>query len=193
MSVLVAYASKHGATRQIAERIGDVLRGRGLSAEVRPIRGVTDLDDYQAFVIGGAVYFGSWLKDVTRFLEHYQPVLAEHPVWLFSSGPLGDQPTDAVGCDLRAIGVPKELARTATAVRARDHRVFLGTLDHTKFDVGERLLWALPASRKLLIEGAFCDWADVETWAASIADQLDDERGLVALFRSASGLPDKPR
>ena len=164
MSVLVTYASKHGATRAIAERIGETLRACGLEAQVKPIKEVDDIAQYEAFVIGGAVYFGSWLKDVTTFLERHQTTLAEHPVWLFSSGPLGSQPTQNFA--------PKQLEHVATAVQPRDHHVFSGALDHTTFDRSEWLLWALPASHRLLIEGDFRDWPEVETWAVSIADQL---------------------
>jgi menaquinone-dependent protoporphyrinogen oxidase len=56
VSVLVAYASKHGATRRIAERIGDTFCSRGVAAEVRPIKAVTNPADYEAFV--SAIYVG---------------------------------------------------------------------------------------------------------------------------------------
>ncbi|MGQ9852506.1 MAG: hypothetical protein ACUVTG_03795, partial [Candidatus Oleimicrobiaceae bacterium] len=41
--VLVAFASKYGATNEIAERIGQVLRTAGLEAEVRAAGEVKDL------------------------------------------------------------------------------------------------------------------------------------------------------
>jgi menaquinone-dependent protoporphyrinogen oxidase len=185
MKVLVAYASKHGATTLIAERIGDALRAHGLATDVQQIKDITDLSGYDAFVVGGAVYFGSWMKEVTSFVEHNAPMLAEHPVWLFSSGPLGTQPTDAQGHDLRTVSAPKQLESVASAVNARDHHVFFGALDHNKFGVTERLLWALPASRSLFIEGDFRDWVDVETWAAGISDQLQHEAAPV----TSSSLP----
>jgi menaquinone-dependent protoporphyrinogen oxidase len=177
MSVLVAYASKHGATRLIAERIGDALRVCGLAVDVVAINDVSDLNNYQAFVVGGAVYVGSWLKEVTAFLRHYQALLAEHPVWLFSSGPLGTGATDAKGRDLREASVPKELETVAKAVHPRDHRVFFGALNHTTFGACERLLWMLPASRSLLIEGDFRDWSDIEVWATGIANELQRDVG----------------
>jgi menaquinone-dependent protoporphyrinogen oxidase len=167
MSVLVAYASKHGATRGIAERVGDTLRSCGLETDVQSIKDVADITQYAAFVIGGAVYFGSWLKEVVAFLERHQATLAEHPVWLFSSGPLASAPTQGTG--------PKQLEQVAKAIQPRDHHVFFGALDHRTFDLPERLLWSLPASRKLLVEGDFRDWPDVETWAVGIAVQLEDE------------------
>ncbi|HEY1293774.1 MAG TPA: flavodoxin domain-containing protein [Chloroflexota bacterium] len=175
MTILVAYASKHGSTASIAERIGDTLRARGYAADVKPIGDVDDLSPYAASVIGGAVYFGSWLKDLTKFIDRHQLTLAEHPVWLFSSGPLGNETSDVQGCDVRESSVPKEVDSVASTVHARDHRVFFGALDHTTFNVCERLLWTLPPTHSLLVEGDFRDWPDVESWAMGIANQLDHE------------------
>jgi menaquinone-dependent protoporphyrinogen oxidase len=172
MHVLVAYATKHGATRQVAERIADTMRTAGLNVEAQPIKEVADVTVYDAFVVGGAVYFGSWLKEVTTFIQRNEATLSSRPVWLFSSGPLGTAATDANGCDLREATLPKELAGVTDAIMPRDHRVFFGALDHTTFDIPERLLWALPPSRGILIEGDFRDWAEIEAWAESIAREL---------------------
>ena len=172
MSILVAYASKHGATRQIAQRIGETLRVAGRDAEVRPVEAAGDPVGYDAFVIGSAVYFGAWRKEATAFVRRHQAVLAERPVWLFSSGPLGAERTDAQGRDLREAAVPKETAELALAITPRGHRVFFGALDRRRFGLLERLLWTLPAGRELLPEGDFRDWAEVESWARAIAQAL---------------------
>jgi menaquinone-dependent protoporphyrinogen oxidase len=166
MAILVAYASKHGATQAIAERIGERLRAQGLSAEVGSMRTVGDLSRYEAFVLGSAVYFGAWLKQATEFVRRNREVLASQPVWLFSSGPLG---SDTAQIDA---AIPKQIAALTEALNAHGHQVFFGALDHTRFDVGERLLWALPASHTLLLEGDFRDWSAVDAWAESIAGRL---------------------
>jgi menaquinone-dependent protoporphyrinogen oxidase len=95
MTVLVAYASKHGSTQGIAERIAEKLRQLGKQAEARLMDAVTDLSSYEAFVIGSAVYYGSWLKEAAEWVHGHQAVLASHPVWLFSAGPLGTGVKDA--------------------------------------------------------------------------------------------------
>src|SRR5579884_2747221 len=130
MTVLVTYASKHGATQQMAERVGEILRRAGLEAQVRPVKDAGDLAGYDAFVIGSAVYFGSWMKEAVSFVRQNKAVLAIHPVWLFSSGPLGTQLTDVQGRDVREATIPKEVAEFREAIRPRDHRVFFGALDH---------------------------------------------------------------
>ena len=67
--VLVAYATKYGATTEIAEKIGQVLRQAGLSADVLPVDRVGDLSTYRAVVLGSAVYIGQWRKEAVRFLK----------------------------------------------------------------------------------------------------------------------------
>jgi menaquinone-dependent protoporphyrinogen oxidase len=88
--VLVACATKYGATAEIAERIGAVLRQAGLPAEVLPVGRVGDLSAYKAVVLGSAVYIGQWRKEAVKFLKANEAVLAEKAVWLFSSGPTGE-------------------------------------------------------------------------------------------------------
>ena len=105
-------------------------------------------------------------------MRRNQAVLANRPVWLFSSGPLGTETTDAQGRDLREAAAPKELAELTQAITPRDHRVFFGALDRTRLGFPERLLRMLPAGRELLLEGDFRDWADIETWARGIARDL---------------------
>ena len=139
---------------------------------MRPVKAAGDLAGYDAFVIGNAVYFESWLKEATNFVRRHETVLARLPVWLFSSGPLGTAATDAQGRDLRQAAEPKDIAELKRAIQPRDHHVFFGALDHHSFGFTERVVWALPAARQLLIEGDFRNWTDVDTWATGIAQEL---------------------
>jgi hypothetical protein len=110
MSVLVAYATRHGATRGIAERIAERLRAAGLDAEARSAADVRDAARYDAYVVGGAAYMFHWLKDATTFVEKNRALLAERPTWLFSSGPVGTDTVDKQGRDVLETTVPKEFA-----------------------------------------------------------------------------------
>jgi menaquinone-dependent protoporphyrinogen oxidase len=171
--ILVAYASKHGATREIAERIADTLGAAGQHAQARPVRAAGELAGYDAVVAGSATYTGHWLKEAAEFVRRNRAVLATRPVWLFSSGPLGTQATDAKGQDLRVAAEPKEVAEFRAAIGPRDHRVFFGALDPGKLSFAERSLRRLPAARAVLPEGDFRDWAEIDAWAGSIAHNLD--------------------
>jgi len=97
MKVLVGYATRHGATAGIAERIGDRLRAAGLEADVAPVGTVRYPAPYDAFVIGAAAYMSHWLTEATTFVERHRELLASRPVWLFSSGPLGTDTTFVQG------------------------------------------------------------------------------------------------
>ena len=88
--VLVAYATRHGSTAEIAERIGQHLRQAGLSVDVQPVGQVDDLAPYRAVVLSSGVYIGRWHRAATRFLKTHQEKLANRPVRLFSSGPTGE-------------------------------------------------------------------------------------------------------
>jgi menaquinone-dependent protoporphyrinogen oxidase len=172
MPILVAYASKHGATRGIAERIAETLKAAGQEAEARPVKAAGDLASYEGFVIGSAVYFGHWRKEAAEFVRRNRAALVNRPVWLFSSGPLGTEATDAEGRELRVVAEPKEIAELREAVKPRDHRVFFGVLSRSKFDFVERVVAMLPAARALFPEGDFRDWQDIEAWAEGIAHAL---------------------
>ena len=172
MSVLVVYASKHGATRGIAGRIAASLRTAGCKAEVRPVKDAGDLAAYDAFVIGSAAYEAHWRKEATEFVRRNTKVLAARPVWLFSSGPLGTEPADAKGRDLRTVTVPKEIPEFTEALHPRGHHVFFGALDPSKLTFAERSLRKLPAARAALPDGDFRDWPEIDDWAAGIAREL---------------------
>ena len=172
MRILVAYASQHGATQGIAERIAGQLRLAGHAVEARPAGDVADPADFDAFVIGGAAYIGRWLKEATEFVLANRQILADRPTWLFSSGPLGTEPTDAEGRDQREAALPKEFIELGEAIQPRAVRVFFGALDPAKLGLRDRAIRALPAGRALLPEGDFRDWSEIEAWAADIAREL---------------------
>lgn len=172
MTVLIAYASKYGGTRDIAERIAAALKSSGVEAVIQPAASPGDLSGYDAFVLGSALYMGSWMKQALEFAREHRDVLASRPTWLFSSGPLGTATTDAHGHDVRETAGPKQLLELQEILGVREHRVFFGVSDHTHFDLRDRLIYAVPAGKKLLMDGDFRDWDEVDAWANEIAHAL---------------------
>ena len=179
MDVLVAYATKHGATRGIAERIAGVLGERGCHVTLRDVDSAGDLSGYDAFVVGSAVYLGQWRKEALEFVRRNRLTLSDRPTWLFSSGPLRVTGKDAEADDPRAAAEATELEQMRCAdelrdaVQPREHRVFFGALAPDTLGATERLMRLLPGGRSLLPLGDFRDWDRIESWSASIADELD--------------------
>lgn len=174
MKVLVAYATKYGSTKGIAEFIADKLRQAEMQAEARHVGEVRNPGDYNAFVIGSAIYMFHWLKEAKEFVMRNRAILANRPVWLFSSGPLGTETKDAQGRDLRVVTEPKEIGELREIIKPRDHRVFFGVLDSSKLGFAHQMICKMPAVREALTEGDFRDWNDIEAWVNGIAQVLEN-------------------
>jgi menaquinone-dependent protoporphyrinogen oxidase len=168
MNVIVVYKSRYGSTREIAEFIAEKLREHGVQAEARSVD--ADPGEYDAAVIGSAVYMEHWMKDAAEFVRRNRTVLAERPVWLFSSGPLKLEPgTSPDDPELE----PKEIGEFREVIHLRDHHVFFGALDPDRLSFAHRALRKLPAARALLPEGDFRNRDDIEAWAGGIARVLE--------------------
>ena len=165
--VLVAYATKYGATAEIAEKIGQVLRQAGLGVDVMPAERVSDVRAYKAVVVGSAVYIGQWRKQAAAFLRANEQALAERPVWLFSSGPTGEgDPVKLV----QGWRLPTKLQPIADRIRPRDIVVFQGAANVEKMNFLEK--WMLKNVKAPA--GDFRDWDAITAWATGIADALKE-------------------
>jgi menaquinone-dependent protoporphyrinogen oxidase len=161
--ILVTAGSKHGATLEIAERIGETLQRHGHQVEVTPAERVDDIDGYQVVVLGSAVYAGHWVASAREVADMIANSATSPTTWIFSSGPIGDPPKP----EEEAVDVTEVIASTT----ARDHRVFSGKIDKSSLSFAERaILVAVRAP-----EGDFRDWDDIENWANEIARQLAKE------------------
>ncbi|QNP68273.1 flavodoxin [Streptomyces roseirectus] len=166
MDVLVGYATAHGSTREIAERIASGIRSAGLSSEARPLETVDDADAYRAFVLGSAVHNQAWLVPARDFTFDNLDLLTARPVWLFSVGM-----PDALRGPWRGLG-PKEtpmiLAALPGDLSCAEHRLFTGVVARTQFPRTGRLLFRLMGGRFR----DYRDWAAVDAWASEIAREL---------------------
>lgn len=163
--VLVAAATKYGATGEIAEAIGDVLAERGLDATViRPSRSARSRTTTRSFSAArcmratGSTTRRSWLTG---------PVMRSPP------GPCGSSRAvrSAIlrGRWSRRWGRIRSMSlRYSTRRRPREHRVFAGKLEKKNLSFPERAI--LIAFRGM--EGDFRDWTEIKAWASRIADSL---------------------
>jgi menaquinone-dependent protoporphyrinogen oxidase len=163
MNVLVTVASRHHSTLEIAEAISSTLIQAGIRTELRPPEEVDSLAGYDAVILGSGVYAGRWLPTARDFVDRLSMALRERPVWLFSSGPIGDPPLPA--------GDPAGVAPITAAVLPREHRVFAGRLDPDELGVGEKLILKVVRAKT----GDSRDWPAIEAWARQIALTLQTE------------------
>jgi menaquinone-dependent protoporphyrinogen oxidase len=161
MKVLVAVASRHGSTAEIAERIVATLLAADLEVDIHRIDDAAgrDLGGYDAIVVGSAVYEGHWLRSARRFVADHQDQLRRVPVFLFSSGPVGN---NTIGVEN---GHVTDLVELSGAV---DHRQFPGRLDRDLLK--RRECWIVDIVRAH--DGDFRDWDAVAAWASTIAARL---------------------
>jgi menaquinone-dependent protoporphyrinogen oxidase len=165
--VLVAYATKYGATAEIAEKIGEVIEGEGLPMEVKPVKEVKDLTPYAAVILGSAVYIGRWRKEAVKFLENNEQALSKRDVWIFSSGPTEEgDPVELVD----GWTLPETLKPVAERVQAHDIAVFHGKLDPEKMNFIERTM----IKNIKVPTGDFRDWEMITDWAKRVADTLKE-------------------
>jgi menaquinone-dependent protoporphyrinogen oxidase len=167
MKVLVGFASKYGSTDGIAEQIAGVLSAAGHEVDLRDLASATAAG-HDAFVLGSAVYAGNWLKSARRFVAANAGALGARPVWLFSSGPVGDPP--------KPDGEPTSVATIRDAVHAREHRIFAGKIERQRLNIVEK---ALTAALKVP-DGDFRGWDAVRAWAEQIDVELRIDAGVAA-------------
>ena len=177
MRALVVYASAYGSTKGIAERIAETLRAEQYEVELasvdEPI--LIEKDHYDAFVIGSAIHAGRWLKSGIEFVRRNRDVLQAAPVWLFSSGPVGDKAVDEPQPE------PKGIDEMRDVLDVRDHMVFGGAFDPETADL-ERANWIEKQfATHFIPAGDWRNWEDIEAWAMRIAANVKLEKEPVGI------------
>jgi menaquinone-dependent protoporphyrinogen oxidase len=182
--IQVVYASRHGGTAGIAQRIAEVLRNEGNEVVVANAADQPDPSGFDAYVIGSGVQIGSWHKEGTEFLERNQATLATKPAWLFSSGPLGGSSMTTETEDRLELalgpqegpgsGGRKRIEALSAAIHPRAHRVFYGAFDpkDPPKSMQERVVRLMPAAKRALQTGDFREWDAIEAWAREIAGRM---------------------
>jgi menaquinone-dependent protoporphyrinogen oxidase len=160
MNVLVSVASKHGATAEIARSIAETLALRGLKVTAQSPEEVSAVEHFDAVVLGSAVYTGHWMKSARSLASELSGRTHEQPVWLFSSGPVGDPPRPAENA--------VDIADLVAQIKPVEHRIFAGRIDKSALGLGER---AIVSALRVPV-GDYRDWNEISAWAQAIADRL---------------------
>jgi menaquinone-dependent protoporphyrinogen oxidase len=162
-SVLVAYASKHGSTAEIADAVADTLCECGLRVDCVEAGEVKNVEGYDAVVLGSAVYMKRWRGDAKRFLRRHGEQLAERPLWVFSSGPIGEPKGEVNQSWLEPPRVIEQVERLG----ARAHVVFGGRMPTNPRGPQRAMVNNCPPEYR-----DRRDWDEIHAWAAAIASEL---------------------
>jgi menaquinone-dependent protoporphyrinogen oxidase len=156
--ILIAYATKHGSTREVAEAVAETLREEGLDVELREAAETRTLDRYDGVVLGGALYLGRLHKDAKRFLLRHRVALAALPVAVFAMGPQTLEEKDVAESRAqldRALADAPELEPVSVAI-------FGGVVDPATL--------RFPLNRMAASDAR--DWDAIRAWARELARSL---------------------
>ncbi len=143
----------------------------GLDAEVRPVEAVGDLRQFDAVLLGSAIYLGKWRKEALEFGEIHAEELRQKPVWLFDSGPLFSWPDEGRNEPVEAA---EELK---LRLGAHSRTTFGGRLRHE--DAGF-LTRRIMAGGKAGSYGDFRNFERIRAWSRQIGLELQSLRPVVA-------------
>jgi menaquinone-dependent protoporphyrinogen oxidase len=157
-TVLIAYATKHGSTRQVAEAVAERIGEYGIATFVRPAREVTSLDGYQGVVLASAIYMGRLHADARDFMRRHRAGLRLRPFAVFAMGPrtLADEEVARSHSQLgAALAKEPTLHPSATTV-------FGGVFDPVQHH--------FPFSRMAASDAR--DWHAIRAWADDVATRF---------------------
>jgi menaquinone-dependent protoporphyrinogen oxidase len=163
--ILIAYASKYGSTKEIAEKIGEVLKQEGLQADIVPVKSVKNLSDYQTVILGTAMYMGMWRKEAVNLLKKNEKLLSERKVWIFATGPSGKgDPAEL----LKGVIVPGGVKPVLERIKPQNTAAFHGNLNPGKMNAFEK--WIIKNVKAEMWD--FRDWDMINKWAKGIVGDL---------------------
>ncbi|HTU63818.1 MAG TPA: flavodoxin domain-containing protein [Polyangiales bacterium] len=170
--ILVAYESRHGATREIAERVVESLRAYGeWKVALRIAERVSDLSPYRAVILGSPVYDGRWLPEAETFVRAHERELARLPLWLFSVATFGDTQRHLGELVKRE---PHGIERLQAVLHPRSYRVFAGVIDAALWPWYGRLFLRVLGGQT----GDNRDWLEIDRWIEQIVAALRAQRTL---------------
>lgn len=152
MNVLVTYGSARGDVAELAEEVATGIDDEGHEVDVHSAEHVEGVQEWDAVVVGGALYAWNWTRDARQFVKRHRRQLAYLPVWFFSSGALTESDAER---DIQPTWPVRRLIDT------------VGVRGHTTFGAGGG-----EASGAQLPGGDWRDPEDARDWGLEIGDEL---------------------
>jgi menaquinone-dependent protoporphyrinogen oxidase len=161
--ILVAYATRHGATAEVAEAVAEAIRGSGAEVEILPAADAADLTPYDAVVLGSPIYSSEWLPAATEFVSAHRAALSEMPTAIFVLAIRLHDDSEVIRETIAGYLTPQRVTMQPVSIG-----YFAGALDLSKLSAITRL----QVQTKNLPEGDFRDWEAIRTWAVSLSGLL---------------------
>jgi menaquinone-dependent protoporphyrinogen oxidase len=160
--ILVAYTTAAGSTGQVAEAIGQVLKDRGATVDVRPTKEVKDLSPYRAVVLGTGIRAGKVYGKTLKFLEQHQEALSKLPVAYFVvCMTMADNTEENRGTVETYV---EQMRAQAPQVQPLNVGLFAGVMNYKKVPLPLRLI----VKAMKVPEGDYRDWDAIRAWAADL-------------------------
>ena len=163
-SILIAYATRYGSTREVADKIAATLREGGLAVDLQPVKQVRTLDPYRAVVVGAPLYMFDWLKEARDFLSRHRTALEEMPVAVFALGPTEDKEEDWTETRQQ---LDKVLSKFPW-LKPVAVKLFGGKFDPARLTFPYNLI---PALKRMPVND-IRDWEAIQAWACSLVEKL---------------------
>lgn len=160
---LVAYATRTGTTREVAEVVGEVLEDNGVAVDVRNVKDVSDLTSYRAVVLGSAIRAGNLMPEAVEFVKKNQEALGQTPVAYFVVCATMQKDTEE---NRRQVGAYLDPLREL--IEPVQVGLFAGAIDRSKLSFPMRLMLKVMNAE----EGDWRDWDAIRAWAVDLATLL---------------------
>ena len=172
MIVLIAFATCHGSTQGVAERIGRRIQASGVEVEIRPVSEVTDVGRYDAVILGSAIHNMKWLPEASQFAQRNAALLRQRPTWLFRVSSVGDHESVFAAPVARVLRAMKketpEIRAMRAAIQPCEHRNFAGAIARSDWGAAGNAFLRIMGGRY----GDHRNWPAIDDWATNIAAQL---------------------
>jgi menaquinone-dependent protoporphyrinogen oxidase len=171
--ILVVYASKHGHTAKVAERLAEAARADGADVVVRDVASAADADlaDFEVVVVGGSIHAGHHQRDLVDWAAARAAALAAMPSACFTVClTVADDTDESHDATRRYHDEFVAATGWSPAVAA----TFAGALQYREYDHATRLLMRLLMRRgghptDTSRDYDYTDWAAVERFGRECA------------------------
>lgn len=168
-SVLIAYATRGGSTREVALAIAATMRQAGLTVDVAQVSEVYSLDGYGAVILGAPLYIGRFPRELHAFLREHQRALTDLRPAIFVLGPTRSETADF---NMARQQAEKQLERHRW-LTPHDLRIFGGRWGKAHLPFPFTLALRLPGNPLAKIpEQDIRDWAAIDQWAQVLSKRI---------------------